>query len=305
MSQLHNLINIALKEKLQIDLGDSSVELRTLSGGDINDTYAVKIQGKENYVIKTNRTFRKQFFASESAGLKLLNNTLEKAGQKESLRVPEAIAYQDGQEFSYLILSWIPIGNVNQKKRELDLAHSLAYMHACQTDANRYGFDHHNYCGLSPQRNSWHEKWNEFFITERLTFQLEMLKAKGIADKNMLTTFAKASKNILSLLPESPPISVLHGDLWQGNKLYSSNGINYLIDPAVYYGHNETDLAFSRLFGGFSPDFYAAYAEIFPLEQNWQDRFNIYNCYHLLNHANIFHSTSYAEQAKRHLLQFQ
>ena len=68
----------------------------------------------------------------------------------------------------------------------------------------------------------------------------------------------------------------------------STGGRPFLIDPAVYFGDRETDVAFSKLFGGFSARFYDAYREAWPLEPGWDERFEIYNLYHLLNHLNLF-----------------
>jgi protein-ribulosamine 3-kinase len=81
----------------------------------------------------------------------------------------------------------------------------------------------------------------------------------------------------------------LHGDLWSGN--FMSSGIKQtptLFDPAVYFGHREVDLAFSKMFGGFAPEFYAAYREEYPLEAGFDDRVPYYNLYPLLVHVNLF-----------------
>ena len=67
-----------------------------------------------------------------------------------------------------------------------------------------------------------------------------------------------------------------------------------LIDPAVYYGNREADLAMTKLFGGFPASFYHAYNESFPLREGWKERENIYMLYHVLNHLNLFGSGYYA-----------
>lgn len=76
-----------------------------------------------------------------------------------------------------------------------------------------------------------------------------------------------------------------------------------LIDPAVYYGHREADLAMTRLFGGFEPAFYKAYAEVWALAPGHEDRLPIYQLYHVLNHLNLFGS-GYFGQSKRILQRF-
>ncbi|MCB1032948.1 MAG: fructosamine kinase family protein, partial [Acidobacteria bacterium] len=88
-------------------------------------------------------------------------------------------------------------------------------------------------------------------------------------------------------VPEEPPC-LLHGDLWGGNYLVDEAGKAVLIDPAVYYGHREADLAMTRLFGGFGPAFYEGYEEEWPLAPGSEERLAIYELYHLLNHLNLF-----------------
>ncbi|WP_262915202.1 fructosamine kinase family protein [Niabella ginsengisoli] len=81
---------------------------------------------------------------------------------------------------------------------------------------------------------------------------------------------------------------MLHGDLWGGNYIIANDGQASLIDPAVYFGHREMDIGMTQLFGGFSPDFYSGYNEIFPLESGWQKRIIYTQLYPLLVHAVLF-----------------
>ncbi len=89
------------------------------------------------------------------------------------------------------------------------------------------------------------------------------------------------------LIPEQPA-SLIHGDLWSGNLISDNGGKPALIDPAVYYGWAEADLAMTELFGRYPEEFFKAYAEINPLEKGYRSRFPLYNIYHLLNHLNLF-----------------
>ena len=93
-----------------------------------------------------------------------------------------------------------------------------------------------------------------------------------------------------------PRPSLLHGDLWNGNAAMDAKGQPAIFDPAVYFGDRESDLAMSELFGGFAPDFYAAYREAWPLDAGYAVRKTLYNFYHILNHANLF-GGGYATQA--------
>lgn len=96
----------------------------------------------------------------------------------------------------------------------------------------------------------------------------------------------------------APAAALLHGDLWSGNYATLANGQPVIFDPAVYYGDRETDLAMTELFGGFSPRFYAAYRDHYPLPDGYALRRQLYNLYHVLNHFNLF-GGGYAAQAER------
>src|SRR5690606_6802569 len=103
-----------------------------------------------------------------------------------------------------------------------------------------------------------------------------------------------ALPDILKGSEEAP--SLLHGDLWSGNFMVGSKGVPVLIDPAVYYGHREAELAMTHLFGGFDPTFYEAYKAEWPLKSGYEQREAVYTLYHVLNHLNIFGS-GYRTQA--------
>ena len=87
--------------------------------------------------------------------------------------------------------------------------------------------------------------------------------------------------------PLEPPAR-LHGDLWAGNRLVDRSGSSWLVDPAAHGGHREFDLAMMRLFGGFGPRVFEAYAEAWPLAPGWEDRIPLYQLYPLLVHVNLF-----------------
>ncbi|RZV55671.1 MAG: fructosamine kinase, partial [Pseudomonadales bacterium] len=89
--------------------------------------------------------------------------------------------------------------------------------------------------------------------------------------------------------------SLLHGDLWPGNILVDEHGRPALIDPAVYYGWRESDIAMTLLFGGLPHEFYRSYEACWPMEADWRSRVQLYNLYHLLNHLNIFGETYLAQ----------
>ena len=171
------------------------------------------------------------------------------------------------------------------------LARMLAGLH--RNVGRQFGWANDNWIGLSPQRNRWSGDWGEFWRTARLEPQLAMARSNGLSiDCGRLL-------ERLSVFFDDyrPQVSLLHGDLWSGNVGFTREG-PVMFDPAVYYGDRETDLAMTELFGGFPREFYAAYAQVWPLDPGYSTRKELYNLYHVLNHANLF-GGSYVSQAAR------
>ncbi|MDR0795818.1 MAG: fructosamine kinase family protein [Tannerella sp.] len=176
----------------------------------------------------------------------------------------------------------------------------LARMHRYQSDT--VGFHENNYIGANEQINIPSEKestdWIDFYYNKRLMFQFRLAERNGYATSNLRNGLIRLEKSIESILSdgiEHP--CLLHGDLWAGNFICDENGRAVLIDPAVYYGHREADLAMTKLFGGFSCEFYDSYQKEYPLKPGWEYREGLYKLYHVLNHLNLF-GRSYLHEAE-------
>ena len=135
-----------------------------------------------------------------------------------------------------------------------------------------------------------------FFCDYRLLNQARLAYDNGFLESPWIIFIESICERLTELIP-TQPASLLHGDLWSGNLLVNEEGLPALIDPAVYYGWREADIAMTFLFGGFPHDFYNSYNEIWSLESDWRKRVPLYNLYHLLNHLNIF-GVSYLEQVQ-------
>lgn len=164
-----------------------------------------------------------------------------------------------------------------------DAGRKLAQLH--QNSSPSFGLDTSNYIGSLPQENSRHSNWIPFFVEQRIRPLLKQTEA--MFSDNELKQFDRLFTRLEQFFPVEKP-SLLHGDLWSGNTFTSETNEPVLIDPAMYYGHRLMDLGMTRLFGGFSADFYAAYQEFQPLESNWEDACEIANLYPLLVHLRLF-----------------
>lgn len=202
------------------------------------------------------------------------------------VRTPQPRFLQEGPAHQFLLLERIEQGRRRGDFWE-DFGRALAELHRTIT-CDRFGFTSDNYIGSTPQPNGWEEDWLGFFGERRLRFQARLAVRQGVAPASLAAEVDALVERLPSLLPRPERASLLHGDLWGGNFLVGSDGRAVLIDPAVFFGHREADLAMTELFGGFESSFYAAYRERWPLEPGYEERRELYNLYHLLNHLNLF-----------------
>jgi protein-ribulosamine 3-kinase len=234
-----------------------------------------------NFFLKWNQAAAlKGMFEREAKGLQLLRAT-------HAIHVPEVIATDEVANYQFLLIEYIDPQPARHDYWNV-MGWQLAKLH--RVHGSDYGLDHDNYIGSLPQLNRPHQSWQKFFGSQRLIPLVEKAIQLGKAPDNWNYKFEQLVKKMDSLLPEEAP-SLLHGDLWQGNVLINSVGAPCLIDPAVYYGHREVDLAMTQLFDKFDPVFYYAYHEAYPLLAGFEKRFEIYNLYPLLVHLHLFGSS--------------
>lgn len=250
---------------------------RVLNTGDggINQTVTVCLRNGQTLFIKWHRQAAAGMFLAEAQGL-------ERLSAAQALRVPKP--YHANEH--YIIMEWLGSGRRAARESAIALGRGLAQQH--RVTAPHYGLDHNNYCGLTPQNNKPASDWVTFFGTRRLDAQMNLAAQRGRLLPERRQKLEALIGKLSNLLPATPPASLLHGDLWGGNWLVADDGQPALIDPAIYFGDREADLAFTELFGGFPPEFYHAYQEAWPLLSGYDERKAIYNLYHLLNHLNLF-----------------
>lgn len=276
-----------LISKLEDILKTTIVKHQSVGGGCIAQTKVIKTVDGNNYFLKAG--FNNSMFRNEANGLKELSKT-------DCIRTPEVIAV--GNDF--LLLEKIEQGSKNNNFF-FEFGSAFAFMH--QYTSEHFGFYEDNFIGSTPQlnipENTEANNWTEFYFNKRLKYQFLLCEKNGYSDGEFRRLFAGMEKSITTILSgsEEPP-SLLHGDLWGGNYMVDTNHKAVLIDPAVYYGHREADLAMTKLFGGFSPQFYQSYNQTYPLKEGYEYRQNIYLLYHVLNHLNLF-GYSYKSQAEQ------
>ena len=268
-------LRLEIEKKLDIEI----LQVIPLSGGCISNAYKIDTKSGQNFFLKINDNVPPDMFSAEAHGL----NELLNAG---AIRVPVPEIYSQ----NYIVTEFIESGKKSSKFFE-DFGKKFALLH--QYKGNSFGFYEDNYIGSNPQKNiavqNESKSWKEFYLNKRLLFQFTLCKNNGYLTQELNKVFRQLENkidDIFSGAEESP--SLLHGDLWSGNYMTDEVGNACIIDPAVYYGHREADLAMTKLFGGYTVEFYKSYQEIYPLKEGWEYRENIYKLYHVLNHLNLF-----------------
>lgn len=260
--------------------GAFPVRIRSVAGGDINRAAQVVIKGT-GYFVKYNPDSPAGFFQTEARGLNLLRSAA-------AIRVPEVVAYADARDGvpAYLVLEWLERAAPSRDFGDR-FGRALARLHRVTADS--YGLDHDNHIGKLPQSNTASLNWVEFYRDQRLAPQIRLARRNGVLPTNrevQLTQLLERLDDLLGNVERAP--SLLHGDLWSGNFMVTAGDVPTLIDPAVYYGDREVELAFTELFGGFPTRFYAAYHEAYPLQSGYEGRRPLYQLYPLLVHLNLF-----------------
>ncbi len=246
-----------------------------LPGGDINQA-ALLTDGTRKWFLKYHHNAPDGMFEAEA-------QALAETAQQDCIRVPAPIAYGKTGNTDWLVLEYLELRSHGS---EALLGEQLAALH--HVTAGQHGWHSDNYIGSTPQYNTRCDDWLTFWREYRLRPQLEMARTT-VYGKRLANAGERLLDNLHLLLADhQPAASLLHGDLWSGNKAYLADGKPVIFDPAAYYGDRETDIAMTGLFGGFGADFYAAYQARYPLPTGHQLRHDLYNLYHMLNHLNLF-----------------
>ena len=241
--------------------------------------------GERRYFAKLNEASHADMFEAEADGLA----ALREAG---AVRVPATIIQGHDGEHAWLVLEWLDLLPLAAAPAAA-LGAALASQH--RVAWKRFGWRRDNFIGATPQSNAQSDDWSAFWRDRRLAPQLRIaarnrLPSRMIDRGERLAADCEAFFRRVAVSP-----SLLHGDLWAGNAA-AVRGAFVVFDPAVYAGHREADIAMTELFGGFPPDFLAAYFADWPVEEGYTVRRDLYNLYHVLNHANLF-AGGYVRQA--------
>ncbi|MEX5295376.1 fructosamine kinase family protein [Kocuria sp. CPCC 205268] len=265
-----------------------------LGGGDTASAYRLET-ARGPLFLKTMADPPPGMMAAEVAGLHALREHAPKV-----LGVPEVVRWtEDG-----IVLEWIdeaPGGRPPGTEEEC--GRGLAALHRAQGDAfggldpalpgriGSFAVD------LSPTGD-----WAAFLLERRIRPLLREAVGAGRIDPRAADLLKELAPRAQELAGPPEPPTLVHGDLWAGNRLVDADGRNWLIDPSAYWGHREVDIGMMLLFGGFGEECLTAYDAEHPLAPGWQARVPWYQLPPLLVHAVRF-GGGYGDAAVRALRQ--
>ncbi len=265
-----------LQDSFQSDFGSSFriEEASPIQGGDINLAFRLETS-QGTFFAKLNTPDMIDLFESEREGLMEL-------AACDALEIPEPILCGKNAGAAFLCMSWL---DLSEETDQAGLGEAIAALH--QPMGQDFGWSSNNFIGASIQHNDQTQDWPEFFWSMRIEPQLMRMIEAGPSFSESAMDPIQAK--VLHVLRQHTYVaSLVHGDLWIGNAATTLEGRPCIYDPAVHWGHAETDLAMARLFGGFGEAFFDAYEVSLPRETGADERMLIYQLYHLLNHYNLF-----------------
>ena len=245
-----------------------------ISGGDISRSYLIT-DNRRKFFVKVNRKSFLSNFEAESSSLSTL-------AHQDIIRVPGVICCGITLNNSFLVLEYLSL-HTGTDEQWYDAGINLARLHQT-TSQGMFGWDSENFIGETVQVNEWRKNWSVFFAEQRIGWQLQLLAEKDI----YLGDIQRIQDCCHDLLEHHKPNpSLLHGDLWHGNIAFADDEA-VIYDPACYYGDREADIAMTELFGRLPEPFYQGYQQQYPLSPRYEERKELYNFYHILNHCNLF-----------------
>jgi len=271
-------VDAELRATLAVALGTSVVRAVPVRGGDVAIAYAVDLADDRKVFAKTHPGAPPEFFSTEAIGLRWLREAGLGAGL---VSVPEVLAVSDTPP-NHLVLEWITEGRAGRGS-DGALGAGLAHLH--RAGAPSFGRADRRTTGSRGLPNEPCATWAEFYATNRLLPLARLARDGAALPGTSIDALVGLAADLDRFDVGREPPARLHGDLWGGNRLVDVDGRNWLVDPAAHGGHREFDLAMMRLFGGFGPACFAAYAEVAPLAPGWEERVPLHQIAPLVVHA--------------------
>jgi len=259
-------------------LGKSKIiNIQRIFGGCINHSWRIDFIDSKFFLKKNDRDQKLLKFEQYCL------NDIRKYINSQNIIIPKVINYFEHEKNEFLLLDWINLDNSNQKKLGAGIAE--IHLNSNKKKPNKFGYPVPGFIGTTKQLNGWETNWVDCFINLRIEPQLSLFKHDSLSI-NLINRLK--SKIKFHLCDHDPMQCLIHGDLWSGNISTDNLEKGIIFDPSCWWADSEIDIAMTRLFGGFSEDFYNEYFKVIKEKKGANKRTTIYNFYHILNHANMF-----------------
>ncbi len=250
------------------------VSQQRIGGGDFAESACIVLADERRMFVKTHAQPPPNFFSTEANGLHWLR-------ESGSVNIPEVILVSD--EPPVLVLQWVDQGRTSAGDSERELGGQLAALHRQSFDC--FGRPDQRTTGSLAVPNVPTSNWADFYRDCRLLPLAQIAATRGSLPAGDIKRIEQLADSLHDFDDADVQPSLLHGDLWAGNRLTDSSGRNWLIDPAAHGGHREFDLAMMRLFGGYGDACFDAYHDAYPLSAGWQSRISLHQMAPLIVHA--------------------
>jgi len=284
-------MHAALLDRIEAITDQRPDRVSALSGGCVGDVFKIEMPDGSDLVAKLGD--------GDDSGLVLEGRMLEYLSAHANLPTPEVLHANN----SLLLMRALENDGDLGAAAQGHAAQLIAALHDVTTQQG-FGFDYATVIGALHQPNPWNPSWRDFFAEQRLVYMAMEAERSGRLPTALLGRVERFAQSIARWIDEPDQPSLIHGDLWGGNILSVRGRITGFIDPAIYYGDPEIELAFSTLFNTFGDAFFGPYHERRPIKAGFfEERRDIYNLYPLLVHVRLF-GGSYVASVDRTLSRF-
>ncbi|WP_135805651.1 fructosamine kinase family protein [Halorussus marinus] len=271
------------------DALDTAVEeVSALEGGEVGAVFRTTLADGHTVVAKTGPTP----LGVEAEMLAFLGD--------RGLPVPEVVHGSD----DLLVVEYVAGDGDLTADAERDAARHLAALHeeSPRKERRAYGFPFDTLDGPYRQPNPWTESWAAFYRDHRLLSVAAKARAAGALSADLFARVESLAADLESLLPSSPPASLLHGDVWDENLVVRDGEVRAFLDPACYFGHAEVELAYVDFAGSFGDVFFDAYEAARGIDAGFfEGRREVYQLYPVLVHLLYFGDDRYANRLRETL----
>lgn len=272
-----------LHDRIELATGRRPTAVRSAGSGAAGTIVRVSFEDGSTLIVKQAR--------HDEADLTVEARALALLARRSSLPIPRVIA----AEPDLLILENMPGSPGGLHTAEEDAARLIAELHGVLSPDGTYGLDHDGFIGPLPQRNTPSASWVEFFRERRLLAMTRAAAEEAALPLGLAARLERLAGRLGEMIPDAPPPSLIHGDIWSGNVLAVPGRVTAFLDPAPYYAHAEVELAFITLFSTFGPAFLERYHHIRGTGSGDRAEFQrcrrpLYNLYPLLVHVRLYGS---------------